>query len=123
MSAFLVGSMIAAVAPGFEILLVGRLIQAAGAGVIMRLLMNVVLAIFPEDKRGGAMGLIGVYFRTGNWSDVRRISVRVQQSGQLWLVKHLNDLYFVTWRRCAGPVCHRSVEKWLSSAGIIGFQV
>lgn len=60
MLAFLVGSSISAVAPGFELLLAGRLVQAAGAGIIMPLLMNVVLALFPEDKRGGAMGLIGV---------------------------------------------------------------
>jgi EmrB/QacA subfamily drug resistance transporter len=60
MIAFLIGTTISALAPGFELLLVGRLIQAAGSGIIMPLLMNVVLAIFPEEKRGGAMGLIGV---------------------------------------------------------------
>lgn len=60
MSAFLIGSIISGVAPGFEVLLAGRLIQATGAGIIMPLLMNVVLAIFPAEKRGGAMGLIGV---------------------------------------------------------------
>ncbi|CAH1194585.1 Multidrug export protein EmrB [Paenibacillus auburnensis] len=60
MIAFLVGSVISSVAPGFEVLLIGRLVQAAGAGIIMPLLMNVVLALFPEEKRGGAMGLIGV---------------------------------------------------------------
>ncbi len=60
MSVFLVGSIISGIAPGFEVLLAGRLIQAAGAGIIMPLLMNVVFAIFPAEKRGGAMGLIGV---------------------------------------------------------------
>lgn len=60
MIAFLTGSIISGVAPGFEVLLIGRLIQAAGAGIIMPLLMNVVLDIFPEEKRGGAMGVIGV---------------------------------------------------------------
>ncbi|KAI7253586.1 hypothetical protein KC345_g11356 [Hortaea werneckii] len=60
MTAFLAGSLLSGIAPGFEVLLAGRLIQAAGAGIIMPLLMNVVLAVFPEDKRGGAMGLIGV---------------------------------------------------------------
>lgn len=60
MLAFLAGSVVSGVAPGFELLLIGRLIQAAGAGIIMPLLMNVVLAIYPQEKRGGAMGLIGV---------------------------------------------------------------
>lgn len=60
MTVFLAGSLLSGIAPGFEVLLAGRLIQAAGAGIIMPLLMNVVLAVFPEEKRGGAMGLIGV---------------------------------------------------------------
>ncbi|MFJ7941887.1 DHA2 family efflux MFS transporter permease subunit [Peribacillus sp. NPDC096622] len=60
MIAFLAGSTISGIAPGFEVLLIGRLIQAAGAGIIMPLLMNVVLTLFPAEKRGGAMGLIGV---------------------------------------------------------------
>ncbi|AIQ64875.1 hypothetical protein PSTEL_18890 [Paenibacillus stellifer] len=55
MLAFLVGSILSSVAPGFELLLIGRLVQAAGAGIIMPLLMNVVLAIFPKEKRGGAI--------------------------------------------------------------------
>jgi EmrB/QacA subfamily drug resistance transporter len=60
MFTFLAGSAISGIAPDFEVLLAGRLIQAAGAGVLMPLLMNVVLAIFPEEKRGRAMGIIGV---------------------------------------------------------------
>jgi EmrB/QacA subfamily drug resistance transporter len=60
MMLFLGGSVVAAAAPGFEILLAGRLIQAAGAGIIMPLLMNVVLVIIPVEKRGGVMGLIGL---------------------------------------------------------------
>lgn len=60
MVSFLAGSVIAGLAPGFEVLLVGRLIQAAGAGIIMPLLMNVVLVMIPVEKRGGVMGLIGL---------------------------------------------------------------
>lgn len=57
---FLIGTIVSAVAPGFELLLTGRLIQAAGAGIIMPLLMNVILTIFPPDKRGAAMGMVGL---------------------------------------------------------------
>ena len=46
-------------AHSFDVLLVGRLIQAAGAGIIMPLLMNVILTVFPPDKRGAAMGMVG----------------------------------------------------------------
>ncbi|WP_371371039.1 DHA2 family efflux MFS transporter permease subunit [Sporomusa aerivorans] len=56
----LVGTFINAIAPNFAFLLTGRLIQAAGTGIIMPLLMVVILAIFPEDGRGTAMGMIGL---------------------------------------------------------------
>lgn len=56
----LAGTFISAVAPSFPFLLTGRLIQAAGAGIIMPLLMMVVMVIFPKEGRGAAMGLIGL---------------------------------------------------------------
>ncbi|WP_019155156.1 DHA2 family efflux MFS transporter permease subunit, partial [Robertmurraya massiliosenegalensis] len=56
----LVGTLLNAIAPNFAILLTGRLVQAAGAGIIMPLLMMVVLVVFPENGRGTAMGLIGL---------------------------------------------------------------
>lgn len=57
---FLVGTIVSAVAPGFPLLLTGRMIQAAGAGIIMPLLMNVILTIFPPNNRGVAMGMVGL---------------------------------------------------------------
>ncbi|WP_243650457.1 MFS transporter [Anaerospora hongkongensis] len=60
MSLLLVGTFINAIAPTFAFLLTGRLIQAVGAGIIMPLLMVVILAIFPENGRGTAMGTIGL---------------------------------------------------------------
>lgn len=57
---FLAGTIVSAIAPNFDMLLVGRLVQAAGAGIIMPLLMNVILTVFPPDKRGAAMGMVGL---------------------------------------------------------------
>jgi EmrB/QacA subfamily drug resistance transporter len=56
----LVGTLINAMAPSFGFLLTGRLFQAAGAAIIMPLLMTVVLVVFPEEGRGTAMGMIGL---------------------------------------------------------------
>lgn len=60
MLSLLIGSILCAVAPNFSILLIGRMIQAVGAGVIMPLLMSVIMFIFPPEKRGSMMGLIGL---------------------------------------------------------------
>jgi len=56
----LVGSIFCAIAPNFTTLLIGRMIQAIGAGIIMPLLMSIVMFIFPPEKRGSMMGLIGL---------------------------------------------------------------
>ncbi|WP_067922065.1 DHA2 family efflux MFS transporter permease subunit [Alicyclobacillus shizuokensis] len=60
MAAFTLGSFICSIAPSFAVILIGRVIQAVGAGIIMPLLMTVVLNLFPPEGRGKAMGMIGI---------------------------------------------------------------
>lgn len=57
---FTVGTFAAAIAPGFSVLLIGRVLQAAGTGLLFPLLTNVVFATVAIDKRGQAMGTIGI---------------------------------------------------------------
>ncbi|WP_051153919.1 DHA2 family efflux MFS transporter permease subunit [Paenibacillus sp. PAMC 26794] len=56
---FLIGTIVSALATNFGTLLTGRMIQAAGAGIIMPLLMHVILTLFAPEKRGSAMGMVG----------------------------------------------------------------
>lgn len=60
MAIFGVGTVVAFIADNFATLLSGRLIQAVGVGVTMPLLQNIMLSIFPPEKRGSAMGLAGL---------------------------------------------------------------
>lgn len=60
MTVFTIGTTISAIAPTFPILLVGRLIQAVGTGLLMPIIFNVFLLIYPPHKRGKIMGLIGL---------------------------------------------------------------
>jgi EmrB/QacA subfamily drug resistance transporter len=57
---FTIGSVICSLSANFSMLMVGRVVQASGAGIIMPLLMTVFFAIFPPEKRGTAMGIMGV---------------------------------------------------------------
>ncbi|MGU3473547.1 DHA2 family efflux MFS transporter permease subunit [Paenibacillus sp. D51F] len=57
---FCIGTVVCAVAGGFPVLLTGRLIQAAGAGILMPLMNVVFMTIFPVEKRGQAMGMMGI---------------------------------------------------------------
>ncbi|MFS0728006.1 MDR family MFS transporter [Paenibacillus sp. 1P07SE] len=60
MSLFTVGTLVCALAPGFEILLVGRIIQALGTGLMLPVMMNTILVLYPPEKRGAAMGSMGL---------------------------------------------------------------
>src|SRR5699024_3873862 len=55
MGLFALGTLLAAVSPSFSILLMGRVLQGAGAGIMMPLLQTIMFLIFPIEKRGTAM--------------------------------------------------------------------
>lgn len=57
---FGVGSFVAAIAPVFPVLLLGRILQACATGVLMVMVMALILLVFPREKRGQAMGLVGL---------------------------------------------------------------
>lgn len=60
MTIFEAGTITAFAAPNFGTLLCGRLIQATGVGITMPLMQNIMLTIFPPEKRGAAMGINGL---------------------------------------------------------------
>ncbi|EKU49045.1 DHA2 family efflux MFS transporter permease subunit [Staphylococcus massiliensis] len=60
MTLFTLGSLVCGLAGSFPIMMVGRVLQAIGAGVLMPLGTNVFMTIFPPERRGAAMGLLGV---------------------------------------------------------------
>lgn len=59
---FAVGSLVVALAPTFAVLLVGRAIQGFGSGGIFPVASAVIGDIFPPEKRGRALGMIGAVF-------------------------------------------------------------
>ncbi len=60
MSLFSTGTAIAAMAPGFGILLTGRIVQASGTAIMMPLLMTTVMTLVPPHSRGRTMGNISL---------------------------------------------------------------
>ncbi|AGT31940.1 MFS transporter [Geobacillus genomosp. 3] len=83
MSFFTIGAFVCSIAPTFAIMLAGRLTQAVGAGIIMQLMMVMMLSIFPPERRGVAMGTVGIAMMFAP-------AVGPTLSG--WLVEHY------TWR-------------------------
>ncbi|MGT9231203.1 MFS transporter, partial [Enterococcus faecalis] len=60
MGTFLIGSIVAAIAPNFGVLMTARVIQAIGAGVLMPLMQFTLFTLFSRERRGFAMGLAGL---------------------------------------------------------------
>lgn len=56
MITFCAGTTIAALAPTFEVLLAGRIVQAAGTAVMMPLLMTTLMTVVAPEDRGRVMG-------------------------------------------------------------------
>jgi DHA2 family lincomycin resistance protein-like MFS transporter len=57
---FSAGTLVAAVAPGFGVLLAGRVVQAGGTAIMMPLLTTTVLTLVPAARRGALMGNIAI---------------------------------------------------------------
>lgn len=60
MSLFTLGTLIAALSPGFALLLLGRVVQAGGTAIMMPLLMTTVVTVVPDRQRGRVMGRIAI---------------------------------------------------------------
>lgn len=60
MGLFVAGTAIAAIAPGFEVLLLGRIVQASGTAIMLPLLMTTVMSLEPHETLGRRMGNISI---------------------------------------------------------------
>lgn len=60
MSLFCAGTLVCALAPGFAVLLAGRIVQACGTAVMVPLLMTTVMKLIPAERRGQTMGTISI---------------------------------------------------------------
>ncbi|USK79619.1 MDR family MFS transporter [Peribacillus frigoritolerans] len=57
---FALGTLVCAFSTTFPTLLIGRIIQAIGTGLMIPLMQTLIFLIFPADRRGEAMGLVGI---------------------------------------------------------------
>ncbi|KKK39877.1 multidrug MFS transporter [Mesobacillus campisalis] len=56
----LAGALLAALNVNFAVLLLGRVVQAVGTGLLLPVMLSVMMLIFPIQKRGVVMGLMGL---------------------------------------------------------------
>ena len=83
--AFIIGSLISGFGNNFSIVLVGRMIQGIGTGIILTLMFTIAMLIFPPNKLGTVKGVLalvimfapaigptltGLILAAGSWSDI-----------------------------------------------------
>ncbi|UQN09653.1 MDR family MFS transporter [Deinococcus sp. QL22] len=60
MGTFTVGTVLAAIAPSFDLLLFARVVQAVGTAIMIPLLFTTVMTLIPAERRGAVMGSISI---------------------------------------------------------------
>ena len=60
MGLFLIGCIFSIFATTFNLMIISRIVQAIGAGILVQLVQIVVLNLYPIESRGAAMGIIGL---------------------------------------------------------------
>ncbi|MBQ9003699.1 MAG: MFS transporter [Eggerthellaceae bacterium] len=100
-----VGSVIAALAPNFPVLLIGRIVQSLGTGMLIPIGMNITLEAAPREKLGQYMGIMGAMTTLGP-------SVSVILAGVL--------LSIAPWRVLLWVFAGLSLLCLLSGAALLG---
>ncbi|APA95768.1 MDR family MFS transporter [Nocardia seriolae] len=107
MGTFLVGTALAAVAPSFAVLLIGRVIQAGGTAVMMPLLMTTLMTVVPESDRGRVMGNVtlaisvapamgpvisGLVLQIGSWRWLFALVLPIAAAVTAFGLRHLENV-------------------------------
>lgn len=57
---YFLGTLIGFLSPSFSLLLIGRVFQGLGSGIMIPLMQTILFLLFPRERRGFAMGLAGL---------------------------------------------------------------
>lgn len=85
MSLFSAGTLVAFLAPGFEVLVAARVIQASGTAIMMPLLMTTIMTIVPPQNRGRMMGRVSIVMALAPAIGPTMSGVVLQSLGWHWI--------------------------------------
>jgi MFS transporter, DHA2 family, lincomycin resistance protein len=85
MTVFCTGTLLAALAPVFSLLVAGRVVQAAGTAVMMPLLMTTLMTVVPQHDRGRVMGNVTLAISVAPALGPTVSGVVLQVAGWRWL--------------------------------------
>lgn len=123
------GSVVGALAPSFAVLLVGRVIQSLGTGMLIPIGMNITLEAAPREKLGTYMGVMGSMTTLGPSSSIIIAGVLLTffpWRVMLWVFAALSLLCLLTGAAVLGNIAQLTHPKLdapsviLVSLGLIG---
>ncbi|WLR51140.1 MDR family MFS transporter [Bacillus tianshenii] len=129
MSIFLAGTVIAASAVNFPMLLAGRMIQAIGTGLLIPVIMNAILLLYRPEVRGKIMGTFGLVIMFAPAIGPTLSGVIVDMLGWRWLFLSVipfaifSILFALKYLQNVGEVTKPKVDVLsivLSTIGIAG---
>ena len=105
---FALGSLVVSLSPHnlFSVLLVGRALQGFGASGVFPVASAVIGDVFPAEKRGSALGLIGAELFGSNVSAPPSSRTRASNA----------SVTLLTIDRCADPSLTWSAPSWAASS-------
>ena len=88
MGVFIVGNVLAAVAPGYAVLMVGRVVSALAHGAFFGVAIAVTAALVPAERRGAAIGLVVTGLTVSTMTGVL-LGQRLGWEAAFWMVAAL----------------------------------
>lgn len=119
-----IGSVIGGLATNFAVLLVGRIVQALGTGMLIPIGMNITLEIAPREKLGTYMGIMGAMTTLGPSSSVilaGLILAVANWSMLLWVFAGLSTLCLLSGAVILRDIAHLTHPRLdAASVALIG---
>ncbi|RRG11034.1 MAG: MFS transporter [Lactobacillus sp.] len=127
LSTFIIGSLISAVGSNFATVLIGRMIQGIGTGLILPMMFSIVMLIFPTPKLGTVMGLAslvimlapvlgptvtGLILSIASWRLIFWLFIPILVIALLLCAFTVENIYEQN---------HISIDWWSILASVIGF--
>ena len=127
LGAFILGSVIAALAPSFGILLAGRMIQGIGTGLVLPLMFAVAMQIFPPAKLGAVNGLMALVIMLAPAIGPTLTGILLGVASWRWLFWSFVPVLLVALAFVAtslenvGELTRPQVDGWSILESILGF--
>jgi DHA2 family lincomycin resistance protein-like MFS transporter len=113
---FSAGTLICLVSQGFFFLLIGRIVQAAGTGIMMPLLMTTMMNVVPPHSRGRMMGRVGLVISLAPAIGPTMSGVVLDSLGWRWLFGIILPIALVAlalgakWMTNLGETTHAPID-------------